>query len=148
MTKRFFFSSIQIKRDRITRLVVLPLYPQYSISTTGSSLRIIESVFRYLHCCYFLCFHQCSLDKIFHAFHLFTFRFLTGSCREDPYLSSMPVSIIRSWYQRDGYIKSMADLIQQDVEKFSKPEEVGFLMNLSSNQLWIAFSDRKECNRR
>ncbi|KAJ9168245.1 hypothetical protein P3X46_019795 [Hevea brasiliensis] len=27
-----------IKRDQITRLVVLPLYPQFSISTTGSSL--------------------------------------------------------------------------------------------------------------
>src|SRR5262249_38228678 len=28
----------QIERDRITRLIVLPLYPQFSISTTGSSL--------------------------------------------------------------------------------------------------------------
>ncbi|KAI4376423.1 hypothetical protein MLD38_014186 [Melastoma candidum] len=79
----------QIKRDRITRLVVLPLYPHYSISTTGSSLRVIENVFR-----------------------------------EDSYLSRMHVSIIRSWYQRDGYVKSMADLIQKDVEKFANPEEV------------------------
>ncbi|KAI4379662.1 hypothetical protein MLD38_005932 [Melastoma candidum] len=78
-----------IKRDGITRLVVLPLYPHYSISTTGSSLRVIENVFR-----------------------------------EDSYLSRVPVSIIRSWYQRDGYVKSMADLIQKDVEKFANPEEV------------------------
>ena len=28
----------QIRRDRITHLVVLPLYPQFSVSTTGSSL--------------------------------------------------------------------------------------------------------------
>jgi ferrochelatase len=28
----------EIRRDRITHLVVLPLYPQFSISTTGSSL--------------------------------------------------------------------------------------------------------------
>jgi len=28
----------QIQNDRITHLVVLPLYPQYSVSTTGSSL--------------------------------------------------------------------------------------------------------------
>ncbi|KAJ0014486.1 hypothetical protein Pint_21437 [Pistacia integerrima] len=79
----------QIKRDRITRLVVLPLYPQFSISTTGSSIRVLERIFR-----------------------------------EDAYLSRMPVSIIRSWYQREGYIKSMADLIQKELEKFSNPEEV------------------------
>jgi ferrochelatase len=31
---------------RITRLVVLPLYPQFSISTSGSSLRLLEQLFR------------------------------------------------------------------------------------------------------
>ncbi|CAN1138824.1 Ferrochelatase-1, chloroplastic/mitochondrial, partial [Linum perenne] len=36
----------QIKKDRITKLVVLPLYPQFSISTTGSSLRVLQSIFR------------------------------------------------------------------------------------------------------
>ncbi|KAJ0040258.1 hypothetical protein Pint_27526 [Pistacia integerrima] len=36
----------QIKRDGITKLVVLPLYPQFSISTSGSSLRLLESIFR------------------------------------------------------------------------------------------------------
>ncbi|CAK9166389.1 unnamed protein product [Ilex paraguariensis] len=35
----------QIKRDRVTKLVVLPLYPQYSISTTGSSIRVLQSIF-------------------------------------------------------------------------------------------------------
>lgn len=34
-----------IKADGIQRLVVLPLYPQFSISTSGSSLRILESEF-------------------------------------------------------------------------------------------------------
>ncbi|KAF8040695.1 hypothetical protein BT93_B2812 [Corymbia citriodora subsp. variegata] len=79
----------QIKRDRITRLVVLPLYPQYSISTTGSSIRVLEDAFK-----------------------------------EDAYLSTVPVSIIQSWYQREGYVKSMADLIQKELESFSNPEEV------------------------
>lgn len=37
---------VQIKRDRVTRLVVLPLYPQFSISTSGSSLRLLERLFR------------------------------------------------------------------------------------------------------
>ncbi|XP_050367074.1 ferrochelatase-1, chloroplastic/mitochondrial-like isoform X2 [Argentina anserina] len=79
----------QIKRDRITRLVVLPLYPQFSISTTGSSVRVLQNIFR-----------------------------------NDPYLSMLPVSVINSWYQREGYIKSMADLISKELEKFSEPAQV------------------------
>ncbi|KAK6273898.1 hypothetical protein POUND7_010981 [Theobroma cacao] len=79
----------QIKRDRITKLVVLPLYPQFSISTTGSSIRVLQSIFR-----------------------------------EDAYLSRLPVSVILSWYQRQGYIRSMADLIEKELGRFPKPEEV------------------------
>ncbi|KAL3586854.1 hypothetical protein D5086_013721 [Populus alba] len=79
----------QIKKDKITKLVVLPLYPQFSISTTGSSLRVLQNIFS-----------------------------------EDAYLSRLPVAIIQSWYQREGYIKSMADLIGEELQKFAKPEEV------------------------
>lgn len=35
----------KIKADNVTRLVVLPLYPQFSISTSGSSLRLLEEVY-------------------------------------------------------------------------------------------------------
>ncbi|KAJ7966453.1 Ferrochelatase [Quillaja saponaria] len=79
----------QIKRDGITRLVVLPLYPQFSISTTGSSIRVLQHIFR-----------------------------------EDAYLSRLPVSIINYWYQREGYIKSMADLIEKELHTFAEPKEV------------------------
>ncbi|KAJ4833277.1 hypothetical protein Tsubulata_013207 [Turnera subulata] len=79
----------QIKRDRISKLVVLPLYPQFSISTTGSSLRVLQNIFR-----------------------------------QDTFLSRLPVSIIQSWYQREGYVKSMADLIVHELEKFTNPKEV------------------------
>ncbi|MFN3679130.1 ferrochelatase [Thermosynechococcus sp.] len=34
----------QIKADRIRDLVILPLYPQFSISTSGSSFRLLESL--------------------------------------------------------------------------------------------------------
>lgn len=34
----------KIKEDGITRLVVLPLYPQYSISTSGSSLKQLDDL--------------------------------------------------------------------------------------------------------
>ncbi|KAF5748304.1 hypothetical protein HS088_TW04G00256 [Tripterygium wilfordii] len=37
---------LQIKKDNVTKLVVLPLYPHYSISTTGSSISVIQSIFR------------------------------------------------------------------------------------------------------
>jgi len=39
-------SGVQLKRDNIRRLVVLPLYPQFSITTSGSSLRLLEHLFR------------------------------------------------------------------------------------------------------
>ncbi|OKH22203.1 ferrochelatase [Hydrococcus rivularis NIES-593] len=35
-----------IKRDRIKRLVILPLYPQFSISTSGSSFRVLEEMWK------------------------------------------------------------------------------------------------------
>ena len=34
----------QIKRDGIERLVVLPLYPHFSISTSGSSFRLLQQL--------------------------------------------------------------------------------------------------------
>ena len=34
----------RIKRDRIERLVILPLYPQFSISTSGSSFRLLQRI--------------------------------------------------------------------------------------------------------
>ncbi|KAB1219747.1 Ferrochelatase-2, chloroplastic [Morella rubra] len=84
----------QIKKDKITRLVVLPLYPQFSISTTGSSIRVLQRTFR-----------------------------------EDSYLSELPVSIINSWYQREGYVRSMADLIEKELNNFLNPEEVMILFS-------------------
>lgn len=36
----------RIKRDRIEELVILPLYPQYSISTSGSSFRLLQKLWK------------------------------------------------------------------------------------------------------
>ena len=36
----------QIKADNITQLVVLPLYPQYSITTTGSSFKLLDQLWQ------------------------------------------------------------------------------------------------------
>jgi len=35
----------EIRKDRIEALVILPLYPQFSISTSGSSLRVLQEEF-------------------------------------------------------------------------------------------------------
>mmetsp|Transcript_35297 Transcript_35297/g.85441 ORF Transcript_35297/g.85441 Transcript_35297/m.85441 type:complete len:580 (-) Transcript_35297:95-1834(-) len=35
----------QIQKDKISALVILPLYPQFSISTSGSSLRVLQEEF-------------------------------------------------------------------------------------------------------
>lgn len=36
----------RIKRDGVERLVILPLYPQFSISTSGSSFRLLEKLWQ------------------------------------------------------------------------------------------------------
>ena len=36
----------KIKRDRIEKLLILPLYPQFSISTRGSSFRLLEKIWQ------------------------------------------------------------------------------------------------------
>ncbi|CAI9290468.1 unnamed protein product [Lactuca saligna] len=47
--------------------------------------------------------------------------------REDKILSKLPVAIIQSWYQRQGYVKSMADLIQKELQTFWSPDEASSL---------------------
>ncbi|PSP19421.1 MAG: ferrochelatase [Cyanobacteria bacterium QS_8_64_29] len=37
---------VRIKRDRPDNLVILPLYPQFSISTSGSSFRLLEQIWQ------------------------------------------------------------------------------------------------------
>jgi protoheme ferro-lyase len=45
-------------------------------------------------------------------------------CREDEYLVNMQHTVIPSWYQREGYIKAMATLIEKELFKFPKPQKV------------------------
>ncbi|GBF99709.1 ferrochelatase [Raphidocelis subcapitata] len=78
----------QVVRDGIEKLVILPLYPQFSISTSGSSLRLIEALFR-----------------------------------GDPAFGALQHTVIPSWYQRPGYVRAMADLIETELDGFPSPEE-------------------------
>lgn len=78
----------KIKRDRIDNLVILPLYPQFSISTSGSSFRLLEKLWQ-----------------------------------EDPSLNQINYTVIRSWYEQPGYLQAMAQLIAQELDRFSNPDE-------------------------
>jgi protoporphyrin/coproporphyrin ferrochelatase len=79
----------RIKRDRIENLVILPLYPQFSISTSGSSFRLLQKMWL-----------------------------------EDPKLSNIEYTVIPSWYKQPGYLQAMAQLIAQELDRFSNPDAV------------------------
>lgn len=78
----------RIKRDGIENLVILPLYPQFSISTSGSSFRLMERLWL-----------------------------------EDPSLQRISYTVIPSWYHRPGYVRAMADLIAQELDKLPDPDK-------------------------
>jgi len=80
---------VRIKRDQLEKLVILPLYPQFSISTSGSSFRILERIWQ-----------------------------------QDPALQKIPYTVIPSWYDEPAYLQAMANLIAQELDKFSQPEQV------------------------
>jgi len=84
-----YWDSYTEEADRVTKLVVLPLYPQFSISTSGLSLHLLESIFR-----------------------------------EDEYPVNMQDTILPSWYQREGYIKAIPNLIEKEMKSFDCPKEV------------------------
>jgi protoporphyrin/coproporphyrin ferrochelatase len=79
----------QLTQDNIEHLVILPLYPQFSISTSGSSFRLLEKLWQ-----------------------------------EDPKLQPIDYTVIPSWYKEPGYLQAMAQLVAQELEQFSNPNEV------------------------
>lgn len=78
----------RITQDNIDRLVILPLYPQFSISTSGSSFRLLEKLWQ-----------------------------------ENPKLQCIDYTVIPSWYKQRGYLQAMADLISQELDQLSHPEQ-------------------------
>ena len=44
--------------------------------------------------------------------------------REDEYLVNMQHTVIPSWYQREGYINAMANLIEKELRNFDYPDKV------------------------
>jgi ferrochelatase len=79
----------KIKEDNIQKLVILPLYPQFSISTSGSSFRIMEEMWK-----------------------------------SDSHLQKIEYTLIPSWYDHQGYLAAMSDLIKQELQQFENPDQV------------------------
>lgn len=77
-----------IVRDKIEALVIVPLYPQFSISTSGSSLRVLQEEFGK------------NSNKYKDLVH----------------------TVVPSWYQREGYVQSMIELLMQQLNSFTKEE--------------------------
>ena len=69
-----------MKADGIDQVVVLPLYPHFSISTSGSSFRELKKL----------------RDN-------------------DSEFKKIPIRCIRNWYSQSGYVKSMVELISEQI---------------------------------
>lgn len=78
----------QLTQDNLDKLVILPLYPQFSISTSGSSFRLLEKLWK-----------------------------------ENPKLQILDYTVIPSWYKQPGYLQAMAELIKQELDQISHPDQ-------------------------
>ncbi|GMH46414.1 hypothetical protein TrRE_jg4157 [Triparma retinervis] len=79
-----------IASDGVDSLVILPLYPQFSVSTSGSSLRVLQQEFS-------------KADGRFKD-------------------SRMTHTVVSSWYDRPGYVESVAGLIKEQLDSFTEEE--------------------------
>lgn len=84
----------EIQNDGITDLIVLPLYPQFSISTSGSSLRVLQEEFA-------------KHDHIL---------------RKNNTTTKMRHTVVASWYDRPGYIACTSQLIRKELESFTEEQ--------------------------
>lgn len=97
----------QIEKDKINALVIVPLYPQFSISTSGSSLRVLQEEF---------------------------------ARRQDVWGEKrISHTVIPSWYNRPGYVKSMANIIQKELDSFT-PAQVNDQLKTNPIGKHILFS--------
>ena len=77
-----------MKADGIDQIVVLPLYPHFSISTSGSSFR--------------------ELKKLRDS---------------DDDFKKIPMRCVRSWFSQSGYLKSMVELISEQISRCESPSD-------------------------
>jgi len=83
----------EIQNDGINALVIVPLYPQFSISTSGSSLRILQEEFA-------------KRRDLWGEGSSFKNKKITHT-------------VIPSWYDRPGYVNAMSNIIQKELDSFT-----------------------------
>jgi protoporphyrin/coproporphyrin ferrochelatase len=96
----------RILKDQITRLVLLPLFPQYSVTTTGSCLKYFQALDQRL-----------GLS------------------------SRIKVSAIESWFNEPSYLDCMADLICEELRKFSSREPNAIHLLYSAHSIPASYLD-------
>jgi len=101
----------EIQNDGINALVIVPLYPQFSISTSGSSLRVLQEEFAR------------NSDQ------------WGGKASKKPFTHT----VVPSWYDRPGYIKSMANIIQKELDSFT-PDDINQQLETNPVGKHILFS--------
>jgi protoporphyrin/coproporphyrin ferrochelatase len=94
-----------IRRDEIDALVIVPLYPQFSISTSGSSLRLLQEIFA----------QNTAAQQLQNVDQK---KASSSSLVRD----GMVHTVVPSWYDRPGYIKCMVELIRTELASFTAEE--------------------------
>jgi len=89
----------QIRKDDIEALVILPLYPQFSISTSGSSLRVLQEE---------IAMSARSSNS--------------NSNNLGRWNPNMVHTVVPSWYDRPGYVQAMASLLRRELDAFTEEQ--------------------------
>jgi ferrochelatase len=109
----------QIQKDEINALVIVPLYPQFSISTSGSSLRVLQEEFA-----------RNSAKWGGGG---------TTNSNSGNNKNLFTHTVIPAWYDRPGYVKAMANIIQRELDSFT-PEQVSEQLETNPIAKHVLFS--------
>ena len=124
----------EIQDDGVTDLVILPLYPQFSVSTSGSSLRLLSDEFKKNRKVWGGSTTQGAHAKppLYDDQALESAAAPAASAGVTPYIpqygkrASRPErereishTVVPSWYNRPGYVNAMVGLITKELASFS-----------------------------
>lgn len=102
----------EVIEDGIKSLIVLPLFPHYSIATTGSAFKELKKSLK-----------ESGVKN-------------SGFGKS---VSNLKIIYIESWYDHPGYLDALAERIKEGLQKFDDPENVQIVF--SAHSLPKAFID-------
>jgi ferrochelatase len=92
----------ELKNENLEKIILLPLYPQYSRTTTGSSFNEFDRVYR----------------KMFKKGKNFALTTLKGQSQPYFYPSEIPVKKINCYFNHPTYIKAMVENIKENLPDY------------------------------